>query len=565
MDAITTADFETTTDADDCRVWAWAVCDVFDPEHVTFGNNIKTFMQLLSRGNIKEAWFHNLGFDGKFIIDYLLRHGYTWTDERLPRRGQFNSLISSKGKFYQLVLCFTNGVRVTFKDSLKVFPMSIKQIAKTFDLPEEKGDLDYRAFRPVGHKLTDEEQDYIRRDVQIAAYALQQNFDEGLQKMTIGSNAMTFFKQQMGKKRFQKYFPVLSLEADADIREAYRGGYCRVEPKYAGVEVGPGLSADYNSMYPSVMLKYPYPVGVPQIFEGEYKADPDYPLYVQRMVCEFTLKPEGLPMIQLKNSPYYGKHEYVEETVEPVVLTVTSVDWEIMQRMYDVDVISFEGGYKFHSRKGLFDEYINYWGHVKETSVGGMRMLAKLMLNNLYGKFATNPDVTAKEPVLEDENEPIHYLLGEQQYKDPVYLPVGAFCTAYARRELLFAIMDNRDRFIYCDTDSMHLLGTEQPANIPIDDKKLGHWKVEGTFTRAKHLRTKAYIWDLNGKFSVTCAGMPPAVKALVDWDNFEFGFTNAFIDENGNKKICPLFAKLMPKTVKGGVVLLDSEYRLHA
>ena len=425
--------------------------------------------------------------------------------------------------------------------------------------------MDYRKYREPGHKITDDELYYISHDVQIVARALQQNFAQGLEKMTIGANAMEFFKQQFGKKAFKTYFPTLSLEADSDIRKAYRGGFTYVEPKYAGVEIGEGISVDYNSMYPSVMKKYPYPCGAPVIFEGQYEYDPAYPLYVQRMVVEFSLKPEGVPMLQLKNKGFYGNHEYVRETVAPVEITVTSVDWEIMQRMYDVDVLMYAGGYKFAARKGLFDEYIDYWGHVKETSTGGLRQLAKLMLNNLYGKFATNPDVTGKIPVYDTEEGIVRYVLGEEETRDPVYIPVGVFCTAYARRELLFAILDNRERFVYCDTDSLHLLGTEQPANIPIHDKELCHWKVEGTFSRAKHLRAKAYVWDLNGKFSVTCAGMPDDVKALVNWDNFEFGFSNAFTDKDGNTKICPLFAKLMPKTVPGGVVLLDSVYQLHA
>ena len=311
-------------------------------------------------------------------------------------------------------------------------------------------------------------------------------------------------------------------------------------------------------MYPSVMKKYPYPCGVPILFEGEYEYDKQYPLYVQRMVVEFSLKEDGIPCIQLKGKGFYGQHEYVRETISPVEITVTSVDWEIMQRMYDIDVIEYAGGYKFQQRTGMFDAYIDYWGHVKETSTGGMRQLAKLMLNNLYGKFATNPDVTSKHPVMIDGT--VHYVLGDAEYRDPVYLPVGTFCTAYARRELLFAIMDNRDRFVYCDTDSMHLLGTETPIGIPIDDKALCNWKVEGEFHRAKHLRTKAYIWDLNGRFSVTCAGMPDSVKELVTWDNFDYGFSNT--DENGD--IIPGHAKLMPKTVPGGVVLVDSVYRLH-
>ena len=545
------ADFETTTDPDDCRVWAWAVALIEDPEQVYYGNSIQTFFNWLSRGNVHTAWFHNLAFDGKFILDYLLRCGYTYAEDH-PGRSQFSTLISSKGKFYQLEVCFGNGTRVIFQDSLKVFPMTVRRIAQTFNLPEQKGDLDYRAYRAPGHKITNDELYYISHDVQIVARALKQNFEQGLEKMTIGANAMAFFKQQFGKREFKKYFPTLSLEADSDIRKSYRGGFTYVNPEYAGVDVYGGVSVDYNSMYPSVMKKYPYPCGVPQLFEGKYEPDPAYPLYVQRMVVEFSLKPEGVPMIQLKNKGFYGNHEYVIETVEPVEITVTSVDWEIMQRMYDVDVRLYAGGYKFKARKGLFDEYIDYWGHVKETSTGGLRQLAKLMLNNLYGKFATNPDVTGKYPVYDPDERIVHYVL-------------GVFCTAYARRELLFAIMDNRERFVYCDTDSMHLLGTQDPTNIPIDDKALCHWKVEGTFSRARHLRAKAYIWDLNGKFSVTCAGMPDDVKALVNWDNFEYGFTNAFTDKDGNMKICPLFAKLMPKTVPGGVVLLDGVYALHA
>lgn len=557
MPAVFTADFETTTDPDDCRVWAWAVCEVANPDNIKYGNSIKSFMNWLSRGECSVAWFHNLGFDGKFIIDYLMRCGYEWVPE-YPRCGEFTSLISNKGKFYQIEIHFMNGQRVIYQDSLKVFPMSVDKLGKTFNTPEQKGSIDYRAYREPGHKLTTEEIEYICHDVQIPAHALYQNFEQGLEKITIGANAFDFFKKQLGKKKFKAWFPTLSLEADADIRKSYRGGFTYVEPKYAGKVVGPGVSVDYNSMYPSVMKKYPYPCGVPILFEGEYEYDKQYPLYVQRMVVEFSLKEDGIPCIQLKGKGFYGQHEYVRETISPVEITVTSVDWEIMQRMYDIDVIEYAGGYKFQQRTGMFDAYIDYWGHVKETSTGGMRQLAKLMLNNLYGKFATNPDVTSKRPVMIDGT--VHYVLGDAEYRDPVYLPVGTFCTAYARRELLFAIMDNRDRFVYCDTDSMHLLGTETPSGIPIDDKALCNWKVEGEFSRAKHLRTKAYIWDLNGKFSVTCAGMPDSVKELVTWDNFDYGFSNT--DENGD--IIPGHAKLMPKTVPGGVVLVDSVYRLH-
>lgn len=59
-----TADFETTTDPKDCRVWAWACCEVGDPNNFIYGNDIKGFIDLCKskRDNYK-MYFHNLKFD----------------------------------------------------------------------------------------------------------------------------------------------------------------------------------------------------------------------------------------------------------------------------------------------------------------------------------------------------------------------------------------------------------------------------------------------------------------------------------------------------------------------
>ena len=34
------ADFETTTDIDDCRVWAYSLCEIGKPDNFLDGNNI---------------------------------------------------------------------------------------------------------------------------------------------------------------------------------------------------------------------------------------------------------------------------------------------------------------------------------------------------------------------------------------------------------------------------------------------------------------------------------------------------------------------------------------------
>lgn len=383
---VASADFETTTDERDCRVWAWAVCFVDEIDSVDFGTDVDSFLIYVASHGCSTYYFHNLAFDGRFLVDRMLRLGYAHTLERRPKKGEFATIVSGKGKFYQISVRFFSGVVVTFRDSLKLFPMSVARIARAFGLEEGKGELDYGERREVGHELTVEERDYIRKDVQIVAHALAFNMEQSLSKMTIGANAFSWYKDDLGQGRFKHLFPVLTHDMDAYIRLSYRGGFTWVEPRWRGRDVFVGISVDYNSMYPSMLVSKDYPVGEPFPFVGRYSDDPSYPLYVQSLTCSFALKPRGIPMVQLRNAGFYGQHEYVERTVEPVSLTLTSVDLALLFDNYDVDVLSWDGGVKFQSMPGddLFGSYVSHWGEVKRNEVGGMRQLAKLMLNNLY-------------------------------------------------------------------------------------------------------------------------------------------------------------------------------------
>lgn len=59
-----------------------------------------------------------------------------------------------------------------------------------------------------------------------------------------------------------------------------------------------------------------------------------------------------------------------------------------------------------------------------------------------------------------------------------------------------------------------------------IDDVKLGFWKNEGFATKAKFVRQKCYIEEIDGEINITCAGMPKSCYQYVEWDNFRTGFT---------------------------------------
>lgn len=58
-----TADFETTTDSEDCRVWAWAIATVEKEPEVCYGNSLQGFFDYITE-NLKnpKIYFHNLKF-----------------------------------------------------------------------------------------------------------------------------------------------------------------------------------------------------------------------------------------------------------------------------------------------------------------------------------------------------------------------------------------------------------------------------------------------------------------------------------------------------------------------
>ena len=252
-----TADFETATWLEDeSYVWAWALCDIEDPDKVDIGNSIESFFERIKKENNPYVYFHNLKFDGEFILYYLMSNGYEYVEKRERRNNTFSTLISDMGLFYQIEVYFEVGKKtkkVTFIDSLKIINQTVESMPKTFKIPENKLEIDYNLPREVGHILTKEEIDYVRNDVVIVARALSYLFNMGLTRMTAGSNALGEYKNIMKLNRFRALYKPLNYEIDKDIRRAYRGGFTYCNPLYKGKTTGSGEVLDVNSLYPSVM------------------------------------------------------------------------------------------------------------------------------------------------------------------------------------------------------------------------------------------------------------------------------------------------------------------------
>lgn len=542
--AVGVADFETTTDAEDCRVWAWGYADISDPENVIIGHELSEYIDFISAIPNSVNYFHNLKFDAYFILYYLLTNGYTHASGKGGRIGTFSTLLGGFGQFYSMTVRWMNGNRTEFRDSLKKLPMTVARVAKSFGYEEGKGEIDYHAARPVGYRMTAAERDYVRRDVAIIAKAIAQVHENKMRGLTIAGDSMATYKRMTAG--FRDVFPVLTHSMDAEIRRAYRGGFTYADARHRGKRVGHGIVLDVNSLYPHVMRNMPMPYGVPEFHEGGPGNFDDMTIFAVTFTAK--IKPDHIPCIQIRGSGSYTEAKYLTEIDEPTEMMVTNLDWKLYLDHYDIDVLEYGGYWTFKSTYGLFDNYIDHWMRVKSHSEHGIREIAKLHLNSLYGKFASNPNIESRYPVLEDGTVRLKESAAEM--REPVYTPVGVFITSYARDLTVRAAQAHYGRFLYADTDSLHLLGFEPPTGLEIHPSKLGAWKFEYEFEEGLYVRPKAYLERrIDGSYINKVAGLPLHVSEKLTFDEVKPGAV--------------FHGKLRPMSVPGGLVLVPVPYEM--
>lgn len=571
------------------HIWASCFVDVETNRTLALFNNIDDTMNFLfdnMRNNNIELYYHNLKYDIQFIISWLLENGFTYS-YKLDKKKSFNTIITTMGQYYQLQLKLNKGKnakKLTIRDSLKILNLPVSQLARAYDLSFGKGELDYNKYRGVNHVITDEEKDYIERDCKVVAKCLKITFDNGFRKMTSSSNAMESFKEIMGKKYFKYHYPILDMPhskskvygdngelvekvvtVDDFIRESYKGGYTYVNPKMQNKVINKrGRTYDVTSLYPWAMRDetHLFPYGMPLHYKGKYEENKNYPLYIQRIRCFFKVKKGYIPIVQVKSKgSIFNQTEYLESSKGvKVTLTLTNIDLELFLKHYDVSMLEYIEGYMFKGESGVFNEYIDYWIKIKEESSingnEGMRTIAKLMLNSLYGKFCSSTDNRVLAPFMDGESGIVNYEIMEGKSRHSVYTAMGSFITAYSRRKSITAYQENYKHGIACymDTDSLHVIG-DKVYGIEIHDTKLGAWKIESEWIEAKFIRAKTYyeeVIDFNSgelKLDVKCAGLPKECRGTITKNNFKVG--------------AKFFGKLVPVRCKGGVVLEERYFTI--
>ena len=640
-------DFETTVYKGqvNTEVWASASVELFSEDVKIFHSIGEQFEYFTSLKENIIVYYHNLKFDGAFWLSYLMVDlGFKqaseqldaenpfkvrWLQEKEMVNNTFKYSISDRGQWYTIIIK-VGGHFIEIRDSLKLLPFSVKRIGESFGTKHKKLDMEYTGFRYAGCEITDEEKYYIANDVLVVKEALEIMFNEGHTDLTIGSCCLKEYKRTVGKEDYEMFFPNLyEMPIDKSkhgydnvgeyIRKSYRGGWCYLVKGKEGKIYKNGCTFDVNSLYPSMMSSESgnyYPVGTPHMWTGNII--PDVALlpnryYFIRIKTRFYIKKDKLPFIQIKSSHLYKGTECLETTdvynketglYSPfyigfdgkikdtrVELVLTMTDFQLLKEHYELVDFEILDGCWFYAEIGLFDSYMEKYKTMKMNNKGALRELAKLFLNNLYGKMASSTDSSFKVAYIKDDKS-LGFMACMENGKKPGYIPVGSAITSYARNFTIRAAQKNyhgKDNpgFIYADTDSIHCdIPWNTVSGVNIHDKNFCCWKPESCWDVAIFTRQKTYIehvvqedlQDIDKPYyNIKCAGMPKKCKNL-----FELSMQGFTPDENDtdytdeekefltHKRKLEDFTiglsvpgKLRPKRIRGGILLVETPYQM--
>ena len=345
---------------------------------------------------------------------------------------------------------------------------------------------------------------------------------------------------------------------------------------------------DVNSLYPTSMSICDMPVGEPVFFE---LIDPTFDL----ASIKGHDKPFGFFNVDIE-TPDNLEHPIIQTRVK------TGEGWRTIAPLgkwndvlFSEEIYNSETyGYKFTIKSGylfdkanIFKEYVETLFDIKQNtpSHDPMYLVAKLLMNSLYGKFGmsymlqdhiivtnTQLDKYINNPNIEvdsitnlsdnlvlismlDNNKYLNYNTDINDSDFNISIGIASSITAYSR--IFMSQFKNRDDFIlyYSDTDSIYISGILDPKLV---GNKLGQFKLENTFKDALFLAPKVYAGiTTDDKLIVKIKGL---TKSVI---NNDVTFDKLLLLLNKDKSLVFNQIKSQRSLSEGSINLLEQTYTL--
>jgi hypothetical protein len=468
-----------TEDNSKGKVYLINFCDENEKHH-TFKKPKDAIEFLQNQSGSIDIWATNLGYDLSNIFqEHMSCLEITYIKGRV---------ITAK----------IQGTGITFKDTLNHWKISVAEMGKRINLPKFKTE----SFNNVK---------YCRRDTLITrrfVASMEIKYAEigAKLKSTIGSTALDIFKTRYHTHTFERSFKTSDIEW---MLGGYYGG--RTEIFHTKPIAGFIRYYDFNSLYPSVMVGRDFPIigghgfrlGDIETTEGISEAS----VLVSRD-------------IEIPYLPVRSKQGLIFPTGK---FTGRWTNFELREcQKYGVRIEKIHKSFSFIGSYRPFDDFVRdlYEFRLKAQKDGDLLLSdsAKLILNNLYGKFAQGNEITRllpykKENLKNGDKVFRDLLLRDEKGEFPVHTNVvwSAYVTAYGRDKLYRGMLKtkaNGGRLLYCDTDSIIFEGGDP---LPTSNQ-LGDLKLEGVWNWAHFKLPKLY--RLDGETRVTRAKGVPRLSA---------------------------------------------------
>lgn len=527
---------------------------------------------------------------------------------------------------------------VEFRCSYMLTRLSLAAWSKALDIRKQSGLLDYDMLRTPLTPMSEAELKYCEYDVLVMYHGILK-YKEKYGELSAIPLTQTGEVRTVIKKMYQKnngyHFKVTGLQP-----KTYNE-YKRLKAVFAGGETHANrLFCSCVGEFRNKITKKIFKVSQDKIIKnvGSFDKTSDYPyqmaaeLYPMSRFVKVSndlrfLKPESyayiieLHMINVRcitNTTYISRSHCVSVkngvydngriiSADAISLCMTEQDYMTICDMYTFTIDEVVA--VFRSRKGYlpknYIEYILELYKYKTTLKGDPEKAdiyaqSKQFINSLYGMSVTDiimPDVHYTDDHWEDYKpltaDQIQQRLDDIQnkwYKNNLAYQWGVWVTAYARRELMQAVLFCDAVEVYHDTDSCKLtkwreykyyfdfMNTVMDFKLAkmcdhydIDFEKtrplkpngkpapLGHWDFEGIYAKFKTLGAKKYAyWYMfepdgvtikseNYGMHVTVSGVPKEEggKLLKDLRNFKEGFV--FDREKCGKKLITYIDDINP------------------
>lgn len=497
-------------------VWLAAFIDEkSDPEDESvYFYDLESFVDKLStmtrskrkRSNILIYVYH-LAFEWSFLLPVLLKKGIKWTERVTSDSSYCFASVTNKScsSVWNVTLKFGKaGGVIEFRDLNKIFVGSLRSVARSFGLPTQKGEIDYKKNRLHGHVVTKSEKIYVFKDCKIEMDILERMKDDRAfwRSVSAGSYSMnkmmeeTYSRYWKPLKQYRKEYPILPAEEQDFLRHGVSGGLTYPTPHFQFRTIRETIGhIDIHQAHPNSLVNHRFPCGEGHYFTGK---PPKYKM----ALCRVKISYSGVKL-----------HSIISQigarmaTDEEVFLWWPHEIATAEKAYYDFE-IKFIEGYWYEDKRVPWWKFLkgNYEKRIIAKKEGDKFLTAyyKLLNNSSYGKLIEWPHNETMENVI-NEDGVIDSII-EEKPRDQwaisakyTYIPVGACTPMFTRCYLIesaLTISPDGSKIVYVDTDSIFYLKdeetTENLKRLKIGEN-LGDWGEEEDLVMAEFSAPKRY------------------------------------------------------------------------